>query len=158
MQELIWIDARGQAFKSEDENGYTRIIGVALDVTDERIAQARAQAAENRLRDAIESVPEAFALWDRAGRLLMFNQNYRAFFNLEPRLLKPGASRESLNRFVQLAIAREHPPLEGQGVREVELNDGRWLQIAERRTAEGGDTSPPPPTLPPSRPRKRRAG
>ncbi len=29
------------------------------------MAQARAQAAENRLRDAIESVSEAFVLWDR---------------------------------------------------------------------------------------------
>lgn len=137
-QDLIWIDARGQAFRGEAESGFTRIIGVALDVTDERIAQARAQAAENRLRDAIEAVPEAFALWDRAGRLLMFNTNYREFFSLEPRILKPGASRDGVNRFVQLAIAREHPPIDGQGVREVELNDGRWLQIAERRTAEGG--------------------
>ena len=42
-----------------------RIIGVALDVTEERLAQARAQAAETRLRDAIESVSEAFVLWDR---------------------------------------------------------------------------------------------
>ena len=38
-----------------------------LDVTEERIAQARAQAAETRLRDAIDSVSEAFVLWDRHG-------------------------------------------------------------------------------------------
>ncbi len=136
---LIWIDARGQAFAGEEGRRYARIIGVALDVTDERLAQARAQAAENRLRDAIESVPEAFALWDRSGRLLMCNQNFRAFFSLEPRMLKPGVSRETINQYVRLAIRQEVLSPDGvKGVREAELNDGHWLQITERRTAEGG--------------------
>ncbi|MEI9963562.1 MAG: ATP-binding protein [Caulobacteraceae bacterium] len=131
-----WIDARGQGLSPGDD-GFMRIIGVALDVTEERMSQARAQTAETRLRDAIDSVSEAFALWDRLGRLMMCNKNYRTFFSLEPRILKPGASRESVGRFVQLAIKQEHPS--GQkGVREAELNDGRWLQISERRTAEGG--------------------
>ncbi|WP_309644808.1 PAS domain-containing protein, partial [Phenylobacterium sp.] len=103
----IWIDARGQAFGEPDRDGYARIIGVALDVTEERIAQARAQAAENRLRDAIESVSEAFVLWDRHGRLLLCNQNYRNYFSIEPRLLKPGALRDEVSRFAQLAIKQE---------------------------------------------------
>ncbi|HEX8234198.1 MAG TPA: ATP-binding protein [Caulobacteraceae bacterium] len=132
-----WIDARGQALDAR-ESGFTRIIGVALDVTEERMTQARAQAAENRLRDAIESVSEAFSLWDRRGRLLMCNTSYRDFFSLEPRVLKPGASHDSVGQFVQLAIKQEHPLPDRRGVREAELNDGRWLQISERRTAEGG--------------------
>jgi two-component system cell cycle sensor histidine kinase PleC len=135
----VWIDARGQGFDRLPEGGYARIIGVALDVTEERVAQARAQAAENRLRDAIESVSEAFVLWDRHGRLLMCNQNYRQTFSLEPRLLKPGAAREQVNRFAQLAIKRQvTAPAGARGLREAELNDGRWIQISERRTAEGG--------------------
>jgi two-component system, cell cycle sensor histidine kinase PleC len=134
-----WIDARGQAVGEAGPDGYQRIIGVMLDVTEERITQARAQAAENRLRDAIDSVSEAFILWDRSGRLLMCNKNYRAFFGLEPRLLKPGAPRDTVNRFVRLAIKRQHAPTDGvPGVRELEMHDGRWLQISERRTAEGG--------------------
>ncbi len=133
-----WVDARGQGLDPGEGGGFTRIIGVALDVTEERIAQARAQAAENRLRDAINSVSEAFVLWDRLGRLLLCNENFRKFFSLEPRILKSGSSRESVIRFAQLAIKREHPSPLGKGVREVELNDGRWLQISERRTAEGG--------------------
>jgi two-component system cell cycle sensor histidine kinase PleC len=134
-----WIDARGQAFERHPDGGYARIIGVALDVTEERIAQARAQAAENRLRDAIESVSEAFVLWDRHGRLLLCNKNYRQFFSLEPQVLTPGAARAEINRIAQLAIKQSLPAPEGhRGVREVELNDGRWIQISERRTAEGG--------------------
>jgi two-component system, cell cycle sensor histidine kinase PleC len=135
----IWIDARGQGFGRRPEGGYARIIGVCLDVTEERVAQARAQAAENRLRDAIESVSEAFVLWDRHGRLLMCNQNYRDTFALEPKLLKPGASRDQVNRFAALAIKQQVvPPQGGKGLREAELNNGRWVQISERRTAEGG--------------------
>ncbi len=135
----VWVDARGQAFGRTETEGYSRIIGVALDVTEERMAQARAQAAETRLRDAIDSVSEAFVLWDRHGRLLMCNQNYRNFFSLEAKLLKPGATHDQVTRIAQLAVRREIEAPDGRrGVREAELNDGRWVQISERRTAEGG--------------------
>src|SRR5690606_15309471 len=127
-----WIDARGQAFGRAPDGRYARIIGVALDVTEERMAQARAQAAETRLRDAIESVSEAFVLWDRHGRLLLCNQNYRSFFALDAGQLKSGAPRETINRIAQLAIRQEHPVPDGRrGVREAELGDGRWIQISE---------------------------
>ena len=134
-----WIDARGQALPELGKDGYRRIIGVMLDVTEERMTQARAQAAETRLRDAIDSVSEAFVLWDRTGRLLMCNRNYRTFFGLEPRILKPGAPRESVTRIARLAIRSEQSAAHNRpGVREAEMNDGRWLQISERRTADGG--------------------
>ena len=135
----VWIDARGQAFGRNEQGGYTRIIGVALDVTEERLAQARAQSAETRLRDAIESVSEAFVLWDPQGRLLMCNRNYRSFFRLEPQVLKPGAAREYVEKFARIAMRQEFPAMGGRkGVREAELVDGRWVQISERQTAEGG--------------------
>ena len=135
----VWIDARGQGFGKSPEGGFARIIGVALDVTEERLAQARAQSAETRLRDAIESVSEAFVLWDRNGRLLMSNKNYRAFFRLEPQMLKPGIERDELETLARLAVRQEFPALGGRkGVREAELVDGRWVQISERTTAEGG--------------------
>ena len=135
----VWIDARGQGFGQAPEGGFARIIGVALDVTEERMAQARAQSAESRLRDAIESVSEAFVLWDRHGRLLMCNKNYRSFFRLDAQALKPGVAREQVDRMAGLAIRRELPAAdERKGVREVELADGRWVQISERPTDEGG--------------------
>jgi two-component system cell cycle sensor histidine kinase PleC len=135
----VWIDMRGQGFGHSAEGGYARVIGVALDVTEERLAQARAQTAESRLRDAIESVSEAFVLWDKAGRLLMWNKNFRSFYKLDPQLLKTGATREQVDRFAQLAVRQAFPTPDGRrGVREVELMDGRWLQISERPTAEGG--------------------
>ncbi len=135
----VWIDARGQGFGQAAEGGYARIIGVALDVTEERLAQARAQSAESRLRDAIESVSEAFVLWDRHGRLLMCNRNYREFFRMEPQALQLGADREQVEAVARQAIRQEFAASGSQaGVREAELVDGRWVQISERPTAEDG--------------------
>ncbi len=134
-----WIDARGQGFEP-GPNGFGVVIGVALDVTDERNAELRAQQAERRLSDAIDSVSEAFVLWSRHGRLLMCNANFREFFSLEAKMVKPGAPKHAVERVAELAIKRRGQPIEGsdRGMIEVELNDGRWLQISERRTAEGG--------------------
>ena len=135
----IWIDARGQTSGEAGARGYRRILGVMLDVTEERVTQARAQAAEVRLRDAINSVSEAFVLWDRSGRLLMCNQAFRAFFSLDVGLVKPGAAYDAVTRYMRLTIKREHSaPEAGRAVREAEMDNGRWLQISERRTAEGG--------------------
>ncbi len=134
-----WIDARGQGTGERDELGYAAIMGVALDVTEEHIAQARGLAAEARLNDAIEAVSEAFVLWDKHDRLVMCNRNYREFFSLDPRLLKPGASRETIMHVAEIAIRGERPAPDARaGIREAEMIDGRWLQISERTTADGG--------------------
>ena len=111
-----------------------RIIGVAFDVTDERLAQARAEAAEDRLRDAIESVSEAFVLWDRYGRLLMCNRAYATVFSLDPRLLKVGALREGVERFAQLAIKQTHPAPSGR--------QGRARGRTARRPLDAGLRAP----------------
>jgi two-component system cell cycle sensor histidine kinase PleC len=133
-----WIDARGQGF-GVGEHGYASIIGVALDVTDERAAEMRAQRAEQRLQYAIESVSEAFVLWNRAGKLVMCNQNYRNFFGLEPRMVKPGAQHDRVQAVAEFSIKRQVPSETAKpGLRQVEMLDGRWLQISERRTADGG--------------------
>ncbi|MBX7249685.1 MAG: PAS-domain containing protein [Caulobacteraceae bacterium] len=134
-----WIDARGQSLGDRRGDGFDRIVGVALDVTEERNAQARAVTAENRLRDAIESVSEAFVLWDRRGRLRLSNQNFREWFDMDPRAVRPGAPKTEIGKIARLAIKQEAPAPNAQpGVIEAELNDGRWLQISERRTADGG--------------------
>jgi two-component system cell cycle sensor histidine kinase PleC len=131
-----WLDARGQGADATDA-GYTAIIGVALDVTDERNAELRAQRAEQRLQYAIESVSEAFVLWSREGRLVLCNQNYRTFFALEPRMVKPGASHKLVQTVADASVVGVVPG-EKPGARQVEMADGRWLQISERRTADGG--------------------
>ncbi len=134
-----WLDARGQGVGPAVDGAFKRIVGVALDVTEERAAQARAMAAESRLQDAIQSFPEAFVLFDRFGRLVQCNETFRLFFAIEARVVKPGARREYVDQFIRLAIGRDPSVAGGDPTfREVALNDGRWVQIAESRTSEGG--------------------
>jgi two-component system cell cycle sensor histidine kinase PleC len=134
-----WIDARGQSRQPRRDGGYDSLMGVALDVTDARRTKAQAQAAESRLRDAIESVSDAFVLFDRRGRLILWNQGFQDAFAFPEGVVRPGAQKDELNRIAAEAIKAEHPSAGGRaGVREVELKDGRWLQMAERFTGDGG--------------------
>ncbi|HEX6861055.1 MAG TPA: ATP-binding protein [Caulobacteraceae bacterium] len=131
---LAWVVARGRGVIEAGQPN--RIIGVGLDVTAERIAQGRANTAESRLRDAIESLSEAFALWDREDRLVLCNRNYGRMLGLTAEQLRPGACREETTRLIRRAVKQERPP--ESGAYEVEMKDGRWLQVCERRTSEGG--------------------
>jgi two-component system cell cycle sensor histidine kinase PleC len=134
----LWVDARGQSVSGDADSGFTRLSGVALDVSEERIAQLRAQRAEARLRDAINSVSDAFVLWDRRGRLLMWNTTFGETFAVDSRFLQAGAPRDLIDQVMQIAIRRQFPAQDRDSVIEAELNNGRWVQIAEGRTAEGG--------------------
>ncbi|GAA0868706.1 hypothetical protein GCM10009116_06700 [Brevundimonas basaltis] len=134
-----WIDARGQARGERGEDGFSSILGIALDTTEARRAKAHAQAAEGRLRDGIESVSDAFVLFDRQGRLILSNQAFQDAFSFAPGVLRKGAMKTDLNRIAALAIKSEQPAAGGRaGAREVELHDGRWLQLVERFTSDGG--------------------
>ncbi|WP_282009556.1 PAS domain-containing sensor histidine kinase [Brevundimonas aveniformis] len=134
-----WIEVRGQASGPRQPHGYDQLVGVGIDVTDERRSKARAVAAENRLRDAIDSVSDAFVLFDRQDRLILCNYAFADTFGIAERALKAGARKDELMKIGSLAIKTQGPAQDGRaGVREFELHDGRWLQISERRTADGG--------------------
>jgi two-component system cell cycle sensor histidine kinase PleC len=134
-----WIDARGQSRQPRRDAGFTSLLGVALDITEARRSKAQAQAAENRLRDGIESVSDAFVLFDRQGRLILWNQAFQDAFAFPAGVVRRGAQKDALNQIAAEAIKAEHPSASGRaGVREVELKDGRWLQMAERFTGDGG--------------------
>ena len=134
---FTWIDARGQGFEP-GPHGFRSVIGVALDVTEERYAEHRARQAERRLSDAIGSISEAFVLWSRNDRLLMCNDTFRSFFNIEARLLKPGSPRKAVEEIMAMAIKRRERASGASGASEAEMHDGRWLHLSERPTAEGG--------------------
>ena len=134
-----WIDARGQARGRRGDDGYGMILGVAMDITEARRARAQLQAAEGRLRDGIESVSDAFVLFDKHGRLILWNQAFKDAFGFADEAVRKGAQKDELNRIAALAIKADRPSPEGRaGAREVELYDGRVLQLAERFTGDGG--------------------
>ncbi|MEM9168797.1 MAG: PAS domain-containing sensor histidine kinase, partial [Pseudomonadota bacterium] len=119
--------------------------GVAVDLTGAEPANAAAALAETRLRDAIESVPDAFVLWDAGGRLAAWNRRFAAAFGFQPGDLSAGmeasavsaaarAAGDVLEKYFAPTVAR------GDDDRSVEapVRPDLWLRIARRRTAEGG--------------------
>ncbi|WP_297801262.1 ATP-binding protein [uncultured Brevundimonas sp.] len=137
--DVIWLDARGRSRSLPINGEALHFMGIAIDITEARRAKARAQAAEDRLIDGIQSVSDAFVLFDRQGLLVMWNQAFADTFHFPPTALYRGAHKSELNRIAAKAIRSEHrAEARRAGVREVELLDGRWLQLTERYTGDGG--------------------
>jgi len=127
------------------------IVAIRTDITEQKTAEAALKAAREQLIDAIESVSEGFALFDRDDRYVMTNTNYLHFYPGRADLFVEGTRYEDMLRG---SIARgrdlagEEPeawvrrmvewhqacrqPMERQGP------DGRWIRQVERRTSDGG--------------------
>jgi CheY-like chemotaxis protein len=116
-------------------------------------ARAEAQLARDRLRDAIEAIPEGVVFLDAEGCYILWNQRYAEIYHRSADLFRPGAKlidtlREGVRRGdYPDAVGREEDWLaeragklmEASGQRqEQRLADGRWLMIEERRTSDGG--------------------
>ena len=59
----IWLHKRAELVEDE-ETGQASLVGIAFDVTDRKREAEAAATADQRLRDAIEVISEAFVLWD----------------------------------------------------------------------------------------------
>ena len=71
----VWMRARAQVIDPEAPE--IQLIGIAVDVTEQRHLALRSEAADMRLRTAIENINESFVLWDAAQRLVMCNSKYQ---------------------------------------------------------------------------------
>jgi signal transduction histidine kinase len=114
--------------------------------------EERAGTAEARLLQAIEGIPEGFVLFDAEDRLILHNEKYREMRPEVADLIVPGAHFEDLIRsaaergsypdvklrvedWVADRMERHRNP---RGPFDIELSDGRWLQVSEYKTQEGG--------------------
>lgn len=111
-------------------------------------AHTTADAARMRLRDAIDSINEGFVLFDAEDRLVLFNEAYLGFWPEIAGAIREGMAFDEIaklaaahhrpvgqDRWVSDRLAR-HSVAEGGHVQA--LADGRWVQINELRTSEGG--------------------
>ena len=139
------------------------VIRVTTDITalkhneEARIeALRREREAENRLIDAIESISEGVVLYDAQERFVMCNSTYRNFYPDTADLHRPGTRFEDLvraafergqsrlssnlamERHIQERLASFRNP--GDAIVR-HLNTGKWVQISERRTPDGGIVS-----------------
>ncbi len=133
----VWLQIRGRPL-SNGVDSELRIVGVAIDVTERKGAQARVAAAESRLRAALESMSESFVLWDSRRRLILWNRKFRDFFDFAEGNLKPGMSYAAVEQAAARSIQTVHGDTGAGDAYEIELGDGRWLHYSERATADGG--------------------
>ena len=135
----VWLRARAQVIRT---NNGPRVIGIAMDVTEQhRLAQRYAEA-DQRLADAIECTSEAFVLWDKNDRLVMCNAHFQQAYGLPDNVLVPGTERAVVNAAAARPVIERRIVDPGRSnhsqTTEVQLADERWLQINERRTRDGG--------------------
>src|SRR5215813_8917452 len=112
----------------------------------EQQASAASPDANARLRDAVETISEAFVLWENQNRLVMCNSKYQQFHGLPDAAIRPGTTYEAVIAAAADPVIRKRIKVDGgEGEEsctyEAQLEDGRWLHINERRTRDGGYVS-----------------
>ncbi|MBI1621291.1 PAS-domain containing protein [Aquamicrobium sp. cd-1] len=115
-------------------------------------AVSEAKIARRQLQQAVDAIAEGFILYDAEDRIVLCNRHYRAIF---PEL---GLLLHSGTRFADLIRAAAETGVIAEAVTDPEawiamrqelhgrengqfqqmLSDGRWIQISDRRTDDGG--------------------
>jgi PAS domain S-box-containing protein len=122
------------------------------DITDRKQMEAAAKLLAGRLGSAVESIQDAFALFDESDRLVLCNsaygrligdslpgpgvgQSYETLLDawLED-IVFPGPAEQKQFRAERLTRPRRKQTT----ATDIRMRDGRSLRLVERRTAEGG--------------------
>ncbi|RST87229.1 PAS domain S-box protein [Aquibium carbonis] len=139
----VWMRARAQVI--DPEASEIHLIGIAVDITEQRKLARESEMADMRLRTAIENISESFVLWDAEDRLVMCNTKFQEQMGLAEADVAPGLEREDLQRRMKpFALERKlaNPNgRDGGATFERQLADGRWLQVNQSRTRDGGTVS-----------------
>ncbi|MCA0316732.1 MAG: PAS-domain containing protein [Proteobacteria bacterium] len=134
----VWLRARGRGLAVAGVP-YRRFVGIVVDITEQLELARRNAAADHRIREAIETVSEAFVVCDDRDRIVVCNSKFRELNGLSEEVARPGASYQEALAAGGGAKVVDGRVL-GNGARdgardlEVQLADGRWFQISERRT------------------------
>ena len=101
-------------------------------------ARARAEKAHHYLIDAIESVPDAFVLFDENKRIVLYNRRFAAFWQGTGVRITEGTSLGEVKRMALRAGLIVDTDAAADGHLLHQLRDQRWMQVSERPTREGG--------------------
>jgi two-component system, cell cycle sensor histidine kinase PleC len=140
----VWLRARAALYRKH--NSPPHLTGIVFDISRQKKLDRLNAEAELRLRDAVENISEAFVLWDTESKLVLCNSKYQQFHSLPHSVCQPGtpygavaaAAKEPRVRKFASDIGSD---VSGARSMEVQLADGRWLNINERRTKDGGFVS-----------------
>src|ERR1700690_897194 len=141
----IWLRVRCELSQGASDAGL-HLIGIAVDNTEQKSLPEKTVEADLRLRDAIETIPEAFVLWDAGDRLVLCNSHFQRLHKLPDSAVTPGTSYETVIEVGSMPEVRtrlHEAGTQAPGARtfEAQLDDGSWLHISERRTKDGGYVS-----------------
>jgi two-component system cell cycle sensor histidine kinase PleC len=141
----VWLRARCELVRQADEP-HAHLIGIAVDITEQKRLAEESATAEMRLADAIEAISEAFVVWDSSNRLVLCNSKFKSLHGLADDASRPGTPYEEISAagskpIVRMQLSSEGRAVPGARTFEAQLEDGRWLQISERRTKDGGFVS-----------------
>jgi two-component system cell cycle sensor histidine kinase PleC len=141
----VWLRARAELMRDSDDVGQ-HLVGILVDITDQHVLAEHTAKADARLRDAVDAISEAFVLWDSDNRLVLCNSKFQRLHDLSPDLVVPGKDYAEVMESSQPPVVRHRVVSEtackiGARTFEAQLGDGRWLQINERRTKDGGYVS-----------------
>jgi len=155
------IDLSPRSFQTADRDRLRRFAAIVSRQIELRSAahevdDARLREEESRrlLADAVEALPDGFALYDRDDRLRLLNSAYRNDYRDSAPAIRLGASFEEILRYGlstgQYPEATQHPGgpegwlaerlahhLNPSGPIEQQLPDGRWLRVWESRLPSG---------------------
>ncbi|MGZ9739169.1 hybrid sensor histidine kinase/response regulator NahK/ErcS' [Pseudomonas sp. GNP012] len=102
-------------------------------------ARLRAETAHQHLIDAIESISDAFVLFDADQRIVLFNSRFKAFWSNSRVRINAGMRLTEVKRLMMNnALFTEEPRGHADENLLYRLQNGRWLQVSERPTQEGG--------------------
>jgi len=124
------------------------------DISELKHAEKERQRWLQLFQDAVESIPNGFAVYDASRHLVICNSAFAKVYGKEPAELAGVRFGDMLPRFVPLvrSIAGREPGDAGEPLSmlheefwwdkgepiEVEFKDGRWMLINRQPTAEGG--------------------
>jgi two-component system, cell cycle sensor histidine kinase PleC len=113
--------------------------------------EASLARTEQRLMDAIESMPDGLVLLDADRRFVMCNSRYREFYpQLASRLMPGMPASEIVGTGAEEAEPYDHSTPTGTALatvlgsgpitpdQECRLATGRWIRVSDRSTREGG--------------------
>ncbi|WP_165788452.1 hybrid sensor histidine kinase/response regulator NahK/ErcS' [Stutzerimonas stutzeri] len=102
-------------------------------------ARLRAETAHQHLVDAIESISDAFVLFDKDQRIVLFNKRFKSLWSRTRARINSGTRLSELKRLAESSgmIAEEHRGKANEPT-VYRLHNSRWVQVSERPTREGG--------------------
>lgn len=102
-------------------------------------ARLRAETAHQHLVDAIESISDAFVLFDKEQRIVLFNSRFKSFWAHSRARIISGTRLSEIKRLAESTglIVEEQRSSDNEHSL-YRLQDGRWVQVSERPTREGG--------------------